>query len=87
MADFQNLQDAVTDLLAQVDATKGVQQSAVTLINGFAELVTAKVTEALTADNAADDKSIAAATAAIAGAKAEMLTSTTSLGDAVAANS
>lgn len=85
-ADYTNLNQAVADLLAQVEATKGVQQSAVALITGFAALVTAKVTEALTADNAADQGSIDAAVQAIATAKSEMLASTTALGDAVAAN-
>ena len=61
--------------------------SAVTLINGFAAIVTQKFTEALAADNAADQGSIDAATAAIAAATAEMTGSTGELEAALLANS
>jgi hypothetical protein len=83
---FSNLDAAVAELLAQVQQTKGVQESAVTLINGFATLVEDKVRQALEDDDAADAGSIEAAVAAINTAKSDMLASTTALGDAVAAN-
>lgn len=87
MSNFLNLNAAIAELLTQVESTKGVQQSAVALISGFADLVVTKVTEALTADANADDASITAAVEAINNAKNEMVASTTALGDAVQANS
>lgn len=85
-ADTTNLGAAIAGLLTQVEATKTVQASATALITGFAAIVIQKVTEALTADNAADQGSIDAAAAAIQAAVAEVTSSTTALGDAVAAN-
>jgi hypothetical protein len=86
MARITDLAAAVDALVAQVQATKGVQASAVTLINGFAAIVTEKVAAALDADNAADQGSIDAATAAIEAARVEATDSTNALGAAVAAN-
>lgn len=85
-ADFSGLSAAVAALLTQVQATVGVQASAKTLIEGFAQIVTEKVTAALEADNAADQASIDAAKAAIEQAVAEATASTSALGEAVAAN-
>ena len=84
--DTTNLKAAVDELLAQVEQTKGVQASAVTLITGFADLVAQKVTEAIQANDAIDNAAIEPIVAAIQSAKSEMLASTTTLGDAVAAN-
>lgn len=86
MATFTDLQKSVDDLAVQVQATKGVQASAVAAFQKFGDIVIAKVTEALTADNAADDASIAAATAAIKAAVTEVTDSTNALGAAIVAN-
>ncbi len=86
MADFASLQSEIDALTAQVEATKGVEASAVALINNFAAQITTAVTAALTADNAADDASIAAANAAIQGVRAQFAASAGDLGAAVAAN-
>jgi len=86
-ADATALNAAVADLTSQVTASVGTEASAKTLIEGFAAIVTQKVQEALTADNAADQASIDAATQAIADAKAALLASSGDLAAAVAANS
>lgn len=86
MADTTALAQAVADLTTQVAATQGVEARATALINGFAAQVTKAVTDALTADNAADQGSIDAAVAAIASAKDAFNTSASALGAAVAAN-
>src|SRR4051812_5223709 len=86
MADTTALNQAVADLATEVTNTTGIEASATALINGFAAAVTKAVTDALTADNAADQGSIDAATAAIAAAKTAFNASAGSLGAAVAAN-
>ena len=85
-ANVDALNAAIADLTAQVAATTTVEASATTLINGFAAAVTKAVTDALTADNAADQGTIDAATSAIANVKAGFNTSATALGAAVTAN-
>ena len=85
-ADFSALEAAVAALTTQVAVTEGTEGSAAELINGFAAQVSAAVTTALTADNAADANSIAAANAAIAGVTARFNASAAALGAAVAAN-
>ena len=86
MARITDLAAAVDALVAQVQATKGVQASAVALINGFAAIVTSKVAAALEENDAADQTSIDAATAAIEAARVEATDSTNALGAAVTAN-
>jgi hypothetical protein len=85
-ADFTALQAKIDELAAQVAATEGVEDSAVALIDGFAAQVTAAVTAALDADNAADAVSISSANAAIESVRARFAASAEKLGAAVAAN-
>jgi hypothetical protein len=86
MANFAELAAAVAALSEQVAATEGTEASAVALINGFATQVTTAVEAALTADNAADDASIAAAKQAIVDVTARFNASAAVLGAAVASN-
>lgn len=85
-ADFAALDAAVSALTTQVQSTETVEASAVALINGFASAVTKAVSDALTADNAADAASISAATAAIEATRARFANSGDALGAAVVAN-
>ena len=84
--DFTALNNAITALTAQVTATEGVEDSAVALIAGFASAVTKAVSDALTADDAADQGSIAVANQAIADVAARFKASGDKLGAAVTAN-
>jgi len=86
MANFAELAAAVAALSEQVAATEGTEASAVALINGFATQVTTAVEAALTADNNADDASIAAAKQAIVDVTARFAASGNLLGAAVASN-
>lgn len=86
MANFAELAAAVAALSEQVAATEGTEASAVALINGFATQVTTAVEAALTADNNADDASIAAAKQAIVDVTARFNASAAVLGAAVASN-
>ena len=74
---------AFASLTAQVAETETVSASAVALINGFATAITKAVTDALTADNAADQATIDAATAAIEGVRTRFAASEDALGAAV----
>ena len=85
-ADFSGLQAEVAALTAQLEQTRGVAASAALLINTFAERVSTAVTQALTADNAADQGSIDAALEAIRQTKEGFAQSASELGAAVAAN-
>jgi len=85
MADTSKLQATIDALTAQVAATKGVEASAVALIQGFSTAISKAVADALTADNAADDASLAAAQAAIDAVTAQFKQSADDLGAAVAA--
>ena len=85
-ADFTALQQQIDALSTQVEATEGTEASAIKLIAGFSAAITKAVTEALTADDAADNGSIQAASAAIATVKDRFTQSAAALGDAVAAN-
>ena len=82
-SDFTVLNKAIADLTVQVAATEGTEASAVTLINGFSAQVTKAVTDALTADDAADAGSIATAQAAVATVTARFNASAAALGTAV----
>lgn len=86
MADITILNAAVEALTAQVAATETIEASAIALIGGFGAAVTKAVTDALAADNAADDASITAAKEAIAAVTARFTASAGALGDAVVAN-
>lgn len=85
-ADYSSLNQAVTQLTNQVGATEGVESSATALITGFSAQITKAVTDALTADNAADQGSIDAANAAIAAVTERFNASAAALGAAVTAN-
>ncbi len=84
MADVTALNSAITALTAQVANTETVEGSAEALIDGFSAQITKAVTDALTADNAADDASIAAAQQAINDVTARFTASAAKLGAAVA---
>lgn len=77
----------LTDLLAAVTKAKGVNDSAVALINNFATIAAQKVADALAADDAADQGSVDAAVAAIKDAAAQLNASSDQVATAVAANS
>ncbi len=85
-ADTTALNAAVAALTTQVAKTEGTEASAKALITGFSVAITKAVTDALTADNAADQASIDAANAAIATVTARFQASADDLGAAVAAN-
>ncbi len=82
--DLTALQTAIDAITAQADATKTTEDGAEALINGFAAKVTQAVSDALTADKAANDASIAAASAAIESVRAKFADSAAALGAAVA---
>lgn len=86
-ANFAELNAAIVALTTQVTATEGVTDSAVALIDGFAAQVTKAVTDALTADDAADNGSISAANSAIADVLGRFKAAGDRLGVAVAAHS
>lgn len=86
MADLSALQAGIDALEAQVAKTVGIEESAAALITGFSQAVQKAVADALAADNAADDASITAASAAIADVTSRFLASQEKLGAAVAAN-
>lgn len=73
-------------LTAAVEQAKTIEDSAVQLINGFAQRVADAVTAALAADDAADQGSIDAAVAAINEQASALTASSSTLADAVAAN-
>lgn len=85
-ADFSKLQATIDALTAQVAATKTVEASAKAALEGFADAIKKAVTDALTADNAADDASIAAASKAIDDTTAAFQASAADLGAAIPAN-
>ena len=86
MADFGKLAAAIAALTSQVASTEGTEASAVALINGFAAQISAEVQAALTADNNADEATIAAAQTAIDEVTARFAASGNLLGSAVANN-
>jgi len=87
MADFASLNAALAALTAQVEETEGVAESAAALIAGFATAVQDAVAAALTADNSADDATLAAAAAAISTVAERFGASAAALGEAVVTNS
>ena len=84
--DFTALNATITSLTAEVARTEGTEDSAGVLIAGFAAAVTKAVTDALTADNAANQTTIDAANKAIADVTARFSAADDKLGAAVAAN-
>lgn len=85
-ADFTGLTTEISTLLDQVTATETVEKGAVALIDGFAAATTKAVTAALTADNAANQASITAATAAIEQERVRFAASGSLVGAAIMAN-
>ncbi len=85
-ANFAALQKAVDDAVAQATASETTDASAVALLNGQADAIKKAVTDALTADDAADQGSIDAATAAITNVNARFTAANNNLGTAVTAN-
>lgn len=86
-ADTSKLKAAMDALAAEVTNTQGITASAIALIDGFAAAVTKAVTDALVDDNAADQNSVDAATAAIETTRGQFADERAKLGAAVAANS
>lgn len=82
--DLTALNSSIADLTTQVAATETTEAGADTLIAGFAAQVTKAVTDALTADAAANAGSIDAANQAIAAVTARFKASSDKLGAAVA---
>lgn len=85
-SDFTALQAAITALTAQAAQNTSLEGSASGIITGFAAQITQAVIDALAADDAADQGSIAAATAAIAGVTSQFVASAAPLGAAIATN-
>lgn len=85
-ANYDAYNTAVAALATQVAATEGTETSAAALITGFSAQITKAVTDALTADNAADQGSIDAATTAITEVTNRFKNSADTLGAAVASN-
>ena len=85
-SDFSKLQTQLDALAKQVAANTTLEGSAADLLNGQAAAINAAVTKALQDDDAADQGSIAAATAAIQQANAAFVDSAAKLGAAVVAN-
>lgn len=86
MANTAELDAAVSALLAQVADTETKEASAKAYIEGFAAQIQAAVTEALTANDAADQTSIDASNAAIAAVTARFAASAGALASAIPAN-
>ncbi len=86
MADVTRLNAAIATLTDQVAATETVEASASNLLLGFSSAIAKAVTDALAADNAADQGSIDAAMQAIADTTTRFQASAGALGTAVAAN-
>jgi hypothetical protein len=84
--DLTALNTTITALTAEVTRTEGTEDSAGVLIAGFSSAVTKAVTDALTADNAANQTSIDAANKAISDVTARFAAADDKLGAAVAAN-
>lgn len=80
------LDAAIAALTAQVAETETVEESATKLIEGFADAVTKAVSDALTADAAANEATVKAATDAITAVKTRFGQSEDKLGEAITAN-
>lgn len=84
MIDTTALNAAVSELADTVTATVGTDASAAKLIDGIGDIVTKAVQKALEEDDAADQGTADAATAAIKTAIEALKTSSGTLGTAVA---
>ncbi len=84
MVDVAALNASITALTNEVARTEGTEDSAGKLITGFAAAITKAVTDALTADAAANAASIAVANQAIADVTARFVAADDKLGAAVA---
>ncbi len=85
--DLNALNAAVASAVTEVARTEGTEESAGVLIAKLAGAITQAVTDALTADAAANATSIAAATDAINAVTARFAAADDKLGAAVVANS
>ncbi len=84
--DTSALDTSIAALTAEVARTEGTEDSAGALIAGFSAAVTKAVTDALTADAAANAGSIKAAADAVAAVTARFAAADDKLGAAIAAN-
>lgn len=84
--DLTQLQAAIDASVAEATRTEGTEDSAGVLIASFSAQITKAVTDALTADAAANAGSISAATAAINTVTARFAAADDKLGAAIAAN-
>ncbi len=84
--DTAALNASITSLTAEVSRTETTEGSAGALIAGFSAAITKAVTDALTADAAANATSIAAATDAINAVTARFAAADDKLGAAIVAN-
>lgn len=85
-SDFSSLTASIVDLQSKVTAATTTDAGATAFINGSAAQMKKAVTDALTADDAADQGSIQVATAAIDAVAQAQLASSKALGDAIVAN-
>lgn len=85
--DLTRLNQTIATLTAQVQKTVGTEESAGALIAGFSDAIKKAVADALTADAAANDTSIQAASDAIDQVTAQFAAADDKLGAAVAAGS
>ena len=82
----QQLNASIDALVQEATRTEGTEASAGTVIAGFAAQITKAVSDALTADAAANQGSIDAATKAIADVTSRFAAADDKLGAAIAAN-
>jgi rhamnogalacturonyl hydrolase YesR len=87
MVDVTALNTQIATLTDQVARTEGTEASAGALIAGFSAAIQKAVTDALVADDAADNGSVQAATQAITAVTGRFAAADDKLGAAVAANS
>lgn len=80
------LNSAIDALVAEAARTEGTEDSAGVLITGFSAAIAKAVSDALTADAAANEASIAAAQKAIDDVTARFIAADDRLGAAIAAN-
>lgn len=84
--DLTALNAAIAASVAEITRAEGLEDSATTLITNFAAVVTKAVSDALTADAAANADSIAAATKAIADTRDAFVAKNDALAAALASN-
>lgn len=84
--DFTALNKAVADTVAAATETETLDASVIAILNGQADAIKKAVTDALTANDAADQTSIDAAVAAINAVNGRFTAANVGLGAAVTAN-